>query len=458
MRVTRALGAGFALLPVVFALALLAIATALLLEAGGVEHGIDDNERRADALSYAAEAGYAHAKALLARQGGCSGLPSVPATAFAQTTYTATLTPGVAAPSTTYSFVTVADAWLESGHTTTAHGTEKDLKAKTKAGDVRRPVLLFNLGALPANVDIASAALVLFVSNDDKTGNPVEVYRMTSAWSEAAVTWSNGSSAYDAAWRQATFQPAANGVISIDVTRLVRAWTDGAVPNFGLYLIATSNDDESVYASREEGDASRHPRIVVTTRPRVSVAVSARAAAADGAARIVAATAEGPANGALILDYFNAGYTGSDGTRSWSGNWQETGESNGASSGAVRVVTSGTCAYGSCLKFDAGLLLSSIGAWREFNLAGAGSAVLRLDTRRDGGNWTLQVSGNGGGSWQTLKTAVSGTDAKQVRDAFDVSAYASANMRIKLTSSQLLGLGTKDVYVDNVEVEATCPP
>jgi hypothetical protein len=91
-------------------------------------------------------------------------------------------------------------------------------------------------------------------------------------------------------------------------------------------------------------------------------------------------------------------------------------------------------------------------------LVGSTSAVLRVDTRRDGGNWTLQVSGNGGGSWQTLKTAAAGTDPGQVRDSFDISAYATANTRIRFTSSQLLGLGAKDVYVDNVEIEATCAP
>jgi hypothetical protein len=102
--------------------------------------------------------------------------------------------------------------------------------------------------------------------------------------------------------------------------------------------------------------------------------------------------------------------------------------------------------------------LSSVGAWRAINLTGATIAELRVDTRRDGGNWTLQVSGNGGSSWQTLKSVGGGTDSKQVRDVFNVSAYATANMRVRFTSSQLLGLGTKDVYVDNVEVEAACAP
>jgi hypothetical protein len=222
-------------------------------------------------------------------------------------------------------------------------------------------------------------------------------------------------------------------------------------------MLATSNDEESVYASREEGDPTKHPRIIVTTRPRVRVAVAAQATGSDGAQRTVAATADGPANSALWLDYFDAAYAGNDGTRNWTGDWQETGESNGPGSGAVRVVASGTCAYGSCLRFDAGLL-SSVGLWREANLVGATSAVLRVDTRRDGGNWTLQVSGNGGGSWQTLKSVAAGTDSSQVRDSFDVSPYATANMRIRFTSSQLLGVGSKDVYVDNVEIEATCAP
>ncbi|HET7133927.1 MAG TPA: hypothetical protein VFJ95_16845, partial [Gammaproteobacteria bacterium] len=92
------------------------------------------------------------------------------------------------------------------------------------------------------------------------------------------------------------------------------------------------------------------------------------------------------------------------------------------------------------------------------NLQGATNAVLRVDSRRDGGNWTLQVSGNGGASWQTLKNAGSTDDSQQVRDAFDVSAYATSNMVVKLSSSSLLTLGVHDTYFDNVEVEATCAP
>ena len=112
---------------------------------------------------------------------------------------------------------------------------------------------------------------------------------------------------------------------------------------------------------------------------------------------------------------------------------------------------------GSCLRLDAGLL-STVGAWRALALSGVDSASLRVHTRRDGGNWTLQVSGNGGSTWQTLKTAGNGTDSRQVRDLFNVTSYATANMRIRFTSAQILGLGAKDVYIDDVEVEATCAP
>ena len=448
---------GFALLPVVLTLALLGVVTALLLESGAVEHGIRENRQRADALVYTAEAGYAHARG---------------ATRLAQRLFRpANIARDVVRSGDVRGHVNarccdaehdllirvVADSWLESAAANAAHATDNDLKTQNKAGSHYRPVLRFDLSGLPANVDILVATLNLEVKNDDNSGDPVEIYRMTSTWSEAAVTWGNASTNYDGAWRQGSFTPIANGPISIDLTRLVRAWTDGALPNFGVYLIATSNDEDSVYESREEGDATKRPRIVVTTRPRVSVAVAAQATSADGVQRTVSASADGPASSALALDYFNAGYAGDDGTRSWGGNWQETGESNGPSSGAIRVVASGTCAYGNCLRLDAGLL-STISAWREVNLLGATIAELRVDTRRDGGNWTLQVSGNGGSSWQTLKSVGAGTDSKQVRDIFNVSSYATANMQVRFTSSQLFGPGAKDVYIDNVEVEAACVP
>lgn len=446
---------GFALLPVVLLLSLLGITVALLLEGSTVEHGIVDNRQRADSLGYAAEAGFAHVQALLDRSSGCAALPTLPATTLAAATYSATLTPGVTAPSATYSFVSVADAWIDSGNAASNNGSNNDLKVQAKSGSHYRALLRFDFSALPPNVDVASASLNLHVKNDDKSGDPVEIYPATVSWNEATVSWSSAATSYDGAWRQAYFVPGANGSMSVDITRLVRAWIAGAVPNRGLYLVATSIDEDSVYSSREEGDATRRPRIDVTARSRIEVAVSARAASSDGVERVVSGSLDGPADGALALDYINAGYSGNDGTVKWAGDWQEIGESNGPSAGAVRVVASGTCAYGNCLKFDAGLL-SSIGAWRALNLLGARGTVLRVDTRRAGGNWTLQVSANGGASWQTLKSVASGTDSKQQRDAFDISAYASANMRIRFTSAQLLGLGTKDVYIDNLEVEAAC--
>ena len=171
--VTTRFGAGFALLPVVFAAgARSASSTALLLESGAVEHGIAITGSAGDALGYAAEAGYAHAKALLGSRSGCSGLPTLPTTSFAQATYAATLTPGASTPSTTYSFVIGRGRLARVRATRTpSHATEKDLKAKNKSGNhtPARAAVRFEWIAARTSTS-SSATLILYVKNDDDDG------------------------------------------------------------------------------------------------------------------------------------------------------------------------------------------------------------------------------------------------------------------------------------------------
>lgn len=449
---------GFVLLPVVATLVLVGVMTALLLERGGTIGSVTVARRDSDALAYAAEAGYAHARTLLGTWGGCTDPADLPNTPLGTYTYSAAMTLGATTPGSTFWFTAVADSWLKSADDNANFGSDTNLRNKKKSNDHRQTIVRFDLTSLPANLDIVTATLHLYVTSRDGTGNPVEIYWIDSAWIENWASWDFEGNDYDDHLLHGSFTPSTEGYFSANLTRLVRKWVSGAVPNYGMRFISTSNDNESVYASRETATTAQRPRLEVVTRAKRLVDIDASARDSAGVERALAGTVTGPAAGLLFLDYFNAGYAGNDGSRSWSGNWQEIGESNGTGSGAVRVVSSSTwCAYGNCLRIDADSL-STAGAWRELSLAGAASATLHLHTRRDGGNWTLQVSGNGGTSWQTLKSTGNGDDTNQVRDTFDISAYAASNTRIRVTSSQFVSSGAEDVYIDDVEVEAVCGP
>ncbi len=106
----------------------------------------------------------------------------------------------------------------------------------------------------------------------------------------------------------------------------------------------------------------------------------------------IASTAEG----ATVRDEFNAvSYSGNDGSQSWSNDWQEIGESDGASSGQVLV-------SGNSLRIDGSATGSTdIGLSREVDLSSATVATLTFDYRVQddaGGEGTtrIEVSDNGG--------------------------------------------------------------
>jgi len=52
-----------------------------------------------------------------------------------------------------------------------------------------------------------------------------------------------------------------------DVTRLVRKWVDGSLPNRGFFLRALSGGGSFKFRSREHADASQHPQLVIDDRP-----------------------------------------------------------------------------------------------------------------------------------------------------------------------------------------------
>ncbi len=160
---------------------------------------------------------------------------------------------------------------------------------------------------------------------------------------------------------------------------------------------------------------------------------------------------------ATILDQFNTAgsFAGNDGTQNWTGDWQELGESNGASSGNVRVVASPAA-----LLIGSTGVITGDGALREVDLSQASTATLTFDAWRSASRAatiTLAVSDNGGTSWTNLQTwSFSSLTSTPALQTFDISAYTSANTQIRF-----LGAGEADsanFYADNIQIEYTAMP
>lgn len=159
-------------------------------------------------------------------------------------------------------------------------------------------------------------------------------------------------------------------------------------------------------------------------------------------------------------EFASISYGGNNGTQSWSGDWQELGESDGPSSGRVRIYFHSRCATGNCLRMGGDEVnLSNRGVMRTADLSGAASATFSFSYRRyesddEGGSVRVQVSGDGGANWTTLSTYhLSGSDSSQIAQSFDITSYIAANTQIRFLGSG--GEVEGYFYFDNIEIEYT---
>lgn len=155
----------------------------------------------------------------------------------------------------------VADTWLKQASPNENHGGDKELSVKNKPGDNFRTLYLFDLSSIPAGANVTRAELRLRVTGEDDTGEPVSIYRVTEAWSESTANWNNAGNDYDASVVHATFVPDDTGWVRVDISSLVQSWVCGEFPNHGFMLIATSDDKESKYTSKEWDQGNRRPRL-----------------------------------------------------------------------------------------------------------------------------------------------------------------------------------------------------
>ena len=159
-------------------------------------------------------------------------------------------------------------------------------------------------------------------------------------------------------------------------------------------------------------------------------------------------------------DFTSISYSGNNGSMNWSGSWQESGESNGPTTGNVQVSASDRCFRGSgnCLRIGSdGGNLTNRGVSRTANLTNAVSATLSFRYRRQTqgqvpGSVTVQVSGTGGSSWTTLTTINLAGPQKASSASFDISGYMGSSTVVRFRGS---GTGvTGYLHIDAIEVAA----
>jgi len=264
---------GFAILPVVLGLVVLALAVLSLSRQGGsLSTAARDVEEQAQ-LDNLLEAARVHANWELDRR-ECGGYASVNA-GLSGNSYGAVFSANSGSP-----INLTLSATLPGGSTQTRQLTQHsafDAATTTqivvtkatridedkpndnfrnhqylKVGDTgtkkNRSLIQIDLTALPSAVRITQALLRLNVEGIGASNSEIQVLRVIEPWEEDEVTWNTRDELLllPVDWRVAgtTTAPepygsttvSANGAMSIDITELVKLWYDGEVPNNGLLL------------------------------------------------------------------------------------------------------------------------------------------------------------------------------------------------------------------------------
>lgn len=166
-----------------------------------------------------------------------------------------------------------------------------------------------------------------------------------------------------------------------------------------------------------------------------------------------------------LLDKFDEEkFNGDDGSRSWTGDWQEVGESDGAKQGDIRIAlaTAKNRKYAAILKDNDN---GGEGIQREANLQGCTTAKLAFEYLRSGFDLigddyvSISASSDGGSSWTELDRikrsfGEPGLDPNFIKTSYDISSYISGETMVRFKTSPTLG-SSDNMSIDNIEIRLT---
>lgn len=278
--------AGFALLPVVVLIGVLAAVAFAITRDGAMSTALVRGGVEADELVYVTESGLRHAR-WRADASACGGDLVLPSKAFGRHAYSATVTTGSTA--TLLTLDVDRDAWVRSDRPTENKGADDELHVRNESVGTELALLHFDLSSVAAGARIQSAVAWLHVTGQGQHAEgPLSVHRITAEWTEGGVTWDSFASGYDATpLANIAPQPSGNAWVRIDLTSQVQAWVNGE-PNQGVLLAPTHDGIHAKFTARS-GPAADRPRleVVVGAAPASPAVLQVTGVHASGATRTV---------------------------------------------------------------------------------------------------------------------------------------------------------------------------
>lgn len=134
-------------------------------------------------------------------------------------------------------------------------------------GDDYRSLLQFGLGQIPPSSTIEEAVLELTMYRNEVSGTPVTIsaHRLLNRWNQFSVYWNNQPPAQldiEGSVIIASEDPL--GKVYLDLTKTVRGWYDGSIPNNGILLKGNEQMNDLVaFRSTNFADSNTWPLLQV---------------------------------------------------------------------------------------------------------------------------------------------------------------------------------------------------
>ena len=132
-----------------------------------------------------------------------------------------------------------ADAWLKQQSPNEVNGTVGEMPVRTNSNDSYRAVYKFDLSSIPPNALIVSASFNVWVTQQNR--GTVNVYPVTSPWTESNASWATVGNAYNSGMKVSFNPNRSNRYYSLDVASWVQKWVDGSMPDYGLMFISADS-------------------------------------------------------------------------------------------------------------------------------------------------------------------------------------------------------------------------
>ena len=310
----------------------------------------------------------------------------------------------------TFTFTPVADAYVTAESPDTNFGTAPFLRVDMDP-DIRS-YLRFDVRGLAGT--ITRATLHMWAETGSAVG--YDVHRVDdSSWEELTITYQNAP-AFDAGIVGSSDPFSSLTETVIDVTSLV---TGDGVYNLGL---KTTSSTAIRFSSRE---GNQVPRLVIET---------------------VSDVTPPPPITETVRDEFNEkSYSNNDGTQNWTTNWVEINDDDKPDKGKIRIKEDQLRLKG-----------EERGIQRRANLAGAVSATLQFDFRREKMSKAddyvkLEISSDGGATWTELdRIAGPANDSDLQSISYDITRYIASNTVIRFFTSRKMD---GKLWLDNLQIE-----